>query len=118
MKCICCKRNSPKRYIPMKRRCICTTLREREPIPFSVTVPSSYNSGGLVKKGVKVYYVKPEWYGMGICETQTPGGHVVKAYDMERTICDILRKRADMDIAVLNYAIREYMKRKDKRISV
>ena len=93
-------------------------LAEREPIPFSVTVPSSYNSGGLVKKGGKVYYVKPEWYGMGICETQTRGGHVVKAYDMERTICDILRKRADMDIAVLNYAIREYMKRKDKRISV
>ena len=71
-----------------------------------------------MKKGVKAYYVKPEWYGMGICEIQTPGGHVVKAYDMERTICDILRKRSDMDIAVFNYAVREYMKRKDKRISV
>lgn len=55
---------------------------------------------------------------MGLCEIQTPGGHFVKAYDMERTICDILRKRADMDIAVFNYAVREYMKCKDKRISV
>lgn len=93
-------------------------LAEKEPIPFSVTVPSSYNSGGLVKKGVKAYYVKQEWYGMGICEIQTPGGHAVNAYDMERTICDILRKRSDMDVAVFNYAVREYMKRRDKRISV
>ena len=93
-------------------------LAEKEPIPFSVTVPASYNSGGLVKKGVKVYYVKPEWYGMGICEIQTPGRHFVNAYDMERTICDMLRKRSDIDVAVFNYAVREYMKRKDKRLSV
>lgn len=93
-------------------------LAEKEPIPFSVTVPASYNSGGLIKKGVKAYYVKKEWYDMGICEIQTPGGHFVKAYDMERTICDILRKRQNMDISVFNYAVKEYMKRKDKRISV
>ena len=86
-------------------------LAEKEPIPFSVTVPASYNSGGLVKKGVQAYYI-------GICEAQTPGGHFVKTYDMERTICDILRKRKNMDISVFNYAVKEYMKRKDKRISV
>lgn len=93
-------------------------LAEKEPLPFVVTVPASYNSGGLVKKGVKVCYVKTEWYNLGICEVLTPGGHYVKAYDMERTICDILRKRSGMDIAVFNYAVREYMKRRDKRISV
>lgn len=93
-------------------------LAEKEPIPFSVTVPASYNSDGLMKKGVKVYYVKKEWYDMGICEIQTPGGHFVKVYDMERTICDILRKRKNMDISVFNYAVKEYMKRRDKRISV
>lgn len=93
-------------------------LAEKEPIPFSVTVPASYNSGGLVKKGVQAYYVKKEWYDIGICEAQTPGGHFVKTYDMERTICDILRKRKNMDISVFNYAVKEYMKRKDKRISV
>lgn len=93
-------------------------LAEREALPSCVTVPASYNSGGLVEKGVKVYYVKPEWYDIGICEVQTPGGHFVKVYDMERTMCDILRKRANMDMAVFNYAVREYMRRKDKRISV
>lgn len=93
-------------------------LAEREPMPFSVTVPASYNAGGLKEKGIKTYYVKNEWYNLGVCEVQTPGGHFVKAYDMERTICDILRKRKSTDIAVFNYAVREYMKRGDKRISV
>lgn len=59
-----------------------------------------------------------EWYAMGLCEIQTPGGHSVKAYDMERTICDLLRKRKYTDVAVFNYAVREYMKRGDKRIAV
>lgn len=94
------------------------TLAEKEPLPLAVTVPSSYNSGGLTKKGVKTYYVKPEWYDIGICEIKTPGGHFVRAYDMERTVCDILRKHKDMDIAVFNYALMEYMKRKDKRLFV
>lgn len=91
-------------------------LAEKEPLPFSVTVAASYNSGGLVKKGVKVYYVKAEWYSMGICEVFSNGGHSVKAYDMERTICDIIRKRSDMDSAVFNYAVREYMKKKSKSL--
>ena len=36
---------------------------------------------------------------------------------MERTICDIIRKRADMDIFAFNYAIVEFMKRKDKNLN-
>ena len=36
---------------------------------------------------------------------------------MERTICDIIRKRADMDISAFNYAIVEFMKRKDKNLN-
>lgn len=53
---------------------------------------------------------------MGVCEVLSNGGHSIKAYDMERTICDIIRKRSDMDIAVFNYAVREYMKKKSKSL--
>lgn len=91
-------------------------LAEKEPLPFSVTVAANYNSRGLVEKGVKVYYTKADWYAMGICLISSNGGHFVHAYDMERTICDIIRKRSDMDSAAFNYAIREYMKKKDKNL--
>ena len=35
---------------------------------------------------------------------------------MERTICDIIRKRSEMDIAVFTYAVQQYARRKKKDI--
>jgi len=92
-------------------------LAEREPLPFTVTVQSSYNSAGLVDKGVKVYYSKKEWYEMGQAEIESPGGYTVMAYDMDRTICDIVRRADEMDVAVFNYAVRTYVARSDKDLS-
>lgn len=89
-------------------------LAEREPTPFTVTVSASYNSSGLLKKGVKVYYAKRGWHELGVTQMKSPGGHSVKVYDLERTICDIVRRSNDMDIAVFNYAVKEYVRRRDK----
>ncbi len=92
-------------------------LAEKEPVPLTVTVAAKYNNPALAEKGVKVVYVKKEWHEMGVCEMASPGGHKLIVYDMERTICDIVRKRSEMDIAAFNYAVKEYMKRKDKNLS-
>ncbi len=92
-------------------------LAEMEPTPLVVTVPAKYNSPTLTEKGVKVVYVKKEWHTLGICQMLSPTGHSIALYDMERTICDIIRKRSDMDIAVFNYALTKYMKRKDKDLN-
>ena len=91
-------------------------LSEMEPMPLSVTVPSSYHSRSLTETGTTIYYAKPAWYLLGVMELESPSGFPVKVYDMERTICDIIRKRTRMDISVFNYAIKEYMKRKDKNL--
>ena len=91
-------------------------LTEYEPIPLTVTVPASYNSGGLVRKGIQVYYVRPEWYALGIMQMPSADGHMLKVYDLERTICDIVRRYESMDISVFNYAAREYMNRSDKNL--
>ena len=91
-------------------------LAEYEPIPLKVTVPASYNSGGLVRKGIQVYYVRPEWYALGIMQRPSADGHMLKVYDLERTICDIVRRYESMDISVFNYAAREYMNRSDKNL--
>ena len=91
-------------------------LAEYEPIPLKVTVPASYNSGGLVRKGIQVYYVRPEWYALGIMQMPSADGHMLKVYDLERTSCDIVRRYESMDISVFNYAAREYMNRSDKNL--
>lgn len=44
-------------------------------------------------------------------------GHTVVAYGLERTICDALRSRNKMDIAVVTDAIKRYAGRKDKNLN-
>ena len=92
-------------------------LTDREPIPVSVTVVSGYNAGPLKAQGVRIYYTKPEWYEMGLAEVETPSGAKVMAYDKERTICDLIRKRAAFDPAVFRQAIRDYARSRDKNLA-
>lgn len=92
-------------------------LTDHEPMPISVTVDSNYNAGSLKDQGVRIYYVKPEWYELGLTEVETPSGLKVRAYDKERTICDIIRKRATVDSAVFRQAIRDYARSKDKDLA-
>lgn len=92
-------------------------LTDREPMPISVTVDSGYNAGPLKAQGVRIYYTKPEWYEMGLAEVETPSGAKVRAYDKERTICDLIRKRAAFDPAVFRQAIRDYVRSRDKNLA-
>ncbi|MFW5737120.1 MAG: abortive phage infection protein, partial [Halanaerobium sp.] len=38
----------------------------------------------------------------------------IKVYNKERTICDILKDRNNMDISMVNDAIKNYLTQKDK----
>lgn len=91
-------------------------LTDRDPIEWSVTVPYGYNATHLRAEGVKVYTVKKALHQMGVTELRTIYGRPIKAYNKERTICDIIRNRNKMDIAILNEAIRRYLDTKDKNI--
>lgn len=91
-------------------------LTDRDPMEWSVTVPYGYNGSYLRAVGIKVYTVKYEQYQMGITWGETIYGRPIKVYDNERTICDIIRTRNNMDIAILNESIRRYLDRKDKNI--
>ena len=51
---------------------------------------------------------------MGLIRIDTPMGNKVKAYDMERCICDIIKSKNRMDSEHVKHSIREYVKRKDK----
>ena len=84
-------------------------LMEREPKFTSVTVKAGYNASHLRKKGIRVYQVKPDLALLGVMDVQTGFGNMVRAYDMERTICDILRYKESLDVQVFQYAMKEYM---------
>ena len=78
---------------------------------FDITVTKKYHNPKLKKHNV--FYVDDKYYDIGVIEVETPQGNKVKAYDMERCICDIIRSKKRMDIEHVKYAIKEYLKRKD-----
>ena len=79
---------------------------------YDITVKRSYNSVHLRKHNV--FYVDNDIYELGLVEVETPMGNKVKAYDVERCICDIIRSKNRMDSEHIKHSIREYIKRKDK----
>lgn len=79
---------------------------------FDITVTKKYNNPKLKKHNV--FYVDDKYYELGLTEVETPIGNKVKAYDVERCICDIIRSKKRMDSEYIKYSIREYIKRKDK----
>lgn len=82
---------------------------------FDITVNYSYNNPKL--KNHNVFYVNNDIYNLGLTEVKTPMGNIVKAYDMERCICDIIRSINRMDLEYVKYSVKKYLQRKDKNIT-
>ena len=80
-------------------------LTDRESSPCAITVRRGYSTTRLKAEGLLVYTIKPELYEVGLTTGQTLFGHTVPIYDMERTICDLLRSRNSMEMQTfLRYA--------------
>lgn len=89
-------------------------LTDREPTEYAVTVKTGYNPTNLKTEGIQVFTIKADLYGVGLTESQTPFGHTVPVYDMERTICDLLRSRRKIEIQTFQGALKAYVRRRDK----
>ncbi|HPJ76906.1 MAG TPA: abortive phage infection protein, partial [Clostridia bacterium] len=93
-------------------------LMEREPSQITVTVKFGYNASHLVNNGIRVITAVDNYFSIGRNKTKTNFGNTVDVYDMERTICDIIRNKKDMDPQVYQTAIQEYMKSSEKKLPV
>jgi len=87
-------------------------LSDRTPNKYAITIPSSYNISKEIKDNYKVFYIKPELYQLGKTTAKTTFGNKVTVYDIERTICDIVRSRSKIDIQIFNDALKRYVKLK------
>lgn len=93
-------------------------LTDRTPLFYSVTVPARYNATSLKAGGAKVYFVRGHLLRLGMTTQQSPHGNPIKTYNLERTICDMLRSRHQIDIQFLNQALRRYVNRPDKNLNI
>lgn len=91
-------------------------MAEREPLQFTITVKAGYHAKSMEEQRVKVYRIKKELLDLGEVKLESPEGHLVKAYNAERTLCDLIRSRSNVEIQDLQSAIKEYMRSKEKNL--
>ncbi|MDD6251333.1 MAG: hypothetical protein PUA85_01635 [Oscillospiraceae bacterium] len=68
-------------------------ISDRTPFEHTITAPSGCIPSASIKSECKVYYIKPELFELGKTVLKTPAGNDVPTYDLERTICDVIRSR-------------------------
>lgn len=91
-------------------------LTDREPFVITVTVKRGYNTLHLHNRGIRTYYVRKGVFQLGVVELKTNYGNLVRAYDKERSICDIIIHKKDLDIQMFQTAMKEYMASRDKNL--
>lgn len=93
-------------------------LIDREPFTPTLTLYSGYNSHRLTADGnCKVYTVKRELLEIGKIVVKDNTGNMIPMYDLERTICDLVRSRSNIEAQDFNSALKTYVSRRDKDLN-
>ena len=91
-------------------------LTDQTPNRYDMTFPHNYNLTNVKSEGVNCSRVKQEWYVEEKTQLESPGGNRITVYNMERTLCDILRKRGGINTGIITEAFKRYTARNDKNI--
>ena len=83
-------------------------ISDRTPFEHTVTAPSGCIPSVSIKSECKVYYIKPELFELGKTTLKTPAGNDVPGYDLERTVCDIIRSRNKLGTETFLAALKLY----------
>lgn len=93
-------------------------LTDRTPNRYHMTFPANYNLTNPKEENVQCVQCMEALYELGIANAITPGGNEVRAYSMERTLCDILRAHSRVDIQIVTEAFKRYANRSDRNIPI
>jgi hypothetical protein len=64
-----------------------------------------------------VYFVNRK-YSSGTITLKSANGNDIKAFGLERTVCDILRRRNQADGQLVNEVLKKYVKRREKDLDL
>ena len=89
-------------------------MTDRAPFSLTMTFPRAYNATGARKEGITCRTCANDVLELGLCELETPNGNTVRAYDLERTLCDIVRGQKVVDAQLATPAMRSYARKPDR----
>ena len=82
---------------------------------FTMTFPHGYNASSLANEPIEKKQSIKELYDLGIVEIKDFSGNLVKVYELEKTLCDMMRGN-NKDIEVITSAFKKYSASKAKNI--
>jgi len=83
-------------------------ISDRMPFKHSVTAPSNKVPSKAIQQDCKIYYIKSELFELGKIQLTTQFGNEVMGYDLERTICDVIRSRNKVGSETFLAALKMY----------
>lgn len=94
--------------------CYLLGLSDRAPYKLEVTTINHNN----INEDIDIHYICKEKFEIGIIEIKSPYSNPIKVYNEERCICDLLKNKKAVDIELYNKIIKEYFKRKNKKLDL
>ena len=86
----------------------------RIPIKYDITINNGYNGSLQKEDNVNLFYTKGELLELGVVDYKLDSGNIIRVYDLDKTICDIIKNKKRIDAEIFNKAIREYFYSKKK----
>ena len=68
----------------------------------------------IIERVGRGIYKKKELLDLGVINYKLDSGNVIRVYDLDKTICDIIKNKKKIDAEIFNKAIREYFYSKKK----
>jgi len=93
-------------------------LTDRTPLSYSISIPVGYHSISMKAGGYKIFYVNQNLFDLGVISMQSPHGNEIRTSNLERTICDVLRSRNQIDVQLVSEALKRYAGKKERNIEL
>ena len=85
-------------------------MTDRAPFSLTMTFPRTYNATPARESGIVCRSCADEVLELGLAEVTTQHGNVVRAYDLERTLCDLVRGQRMVDAQIVTPAMQTYVR--------
>ena len=87
-------------------------LSDRTPHFIDMTVLQGTNVSSIKKDypQARFHYAAKAIYSIGITEAKSPQGGLIRLYDKERCLCDLIREKKDMDMQLYTQAMKGYFR--------
>lgn len=92
-------------------------MTDRTPNFMEMNFPKGYKSDYFDELRIKPYRQVSTLYDIGVTTVKTPYGNKVRVYDIERTLCDIIRPPHVAQEEVIRNAMQAYVKRPEKNLN-